>query len=170
MLFRVVYTYNWGEVLNGSETENEVEILSPITENGVTWFTHGEGSMGRGGGGLPIAKDWKWGGWRESCLTIKQSLFSRKTCGFTVPVNWHIVITSTIYSLEILIPSDCGLRACWEFFGTQNKRNYPLITCTKTRIALCWRFFQTEGLFPGHIALLMMLCNMNKKNNSNQTK
>ena len=86
---------------------------------GGTWFTHGEGSMGVGGG-LPIARDWKWEGWRESCLSIKESLFFRKTCGFTVPVNWLIIITSTIYSLEIPIPSDCGLRACWEFFGTQS--------------------------------------------------
>ena len=119
MLFRVVYTCNWGEVLNGSETENEVEILSPITKTAEPDLPMERGRWGGGGGvgRLPIARDWKWGGWRGSCLSIKESLFFRKTCGFTVPVNWHIVITSTIYSLEIPIPCDCGLRACCEFMA-----------------------------------------------------
>lgn len=89
--------------------------------DGGTWFTHGEGSMGGGGGVLPIARDWKWGGWRGSCLSIKVFGFSWNVLLHCSWVNWHIVITCTIYSLEIPIPSDCGLRACWEFFGTQNK-------------------------------------------------
>ena len=75
-MFRVVYTCNWGEVLNGSETENEVEILSPITETAEPDLNMERGRWGGGGGGLPIAREWKWGGWRESCLSIEVFIFS----------------------------------------------------------------------------------------------
>ena len=52
MLFRVVYTSNRGEVPNGSETENEVEILSPITETAEPDLPMERGRWGGGGGGL----------------------------------------------------------------------------------------------------------------------
>ena len=56
----MVFTSNRGEVLNGSETENEVEILSPITETDEPDLPMERGRW-EGGRGLPVARDWRWG-------------------------------------------------------------------------------------------------------------
>ena len=50
ILFRVVYTCNWGEE-NGPGTENEVEILGPIRETAEPAPLRGVDRGGGGGGG-----------------------------------------------------------------------------------------------------------------------
>ena len=50
ILFRVVYTCNWGEE-NGPGTENEVEILGPIRETAEPDLPLERGRLPGGGGG-----------------------------------------------------------------------------------------------------------------------